>query len=142
MTVSPSAERRTSHILNLLTVPAQAMFDDRSTLLRGIVGFAGATAASASGLALGVDRVRMAVGTHFPLHIHAGDHLLYILSGTGFLHFDGTDHQLSPGDSIFVPAEHPHGVRGPERGDPLEFLAFGVPHHPVGSATRMTVVHA
>lgn len=130
---------RKKHIQNLLAEIEQEMFDDSGLCLKDITGVAGATAMLGD-VAIGVDRIIMRPGTAFPLHTHEGAHLLYVLRGRGGLHIDGQDYALGVGDSIYVPAEHPHGVRGPMDDSTFEILAFGVPHHPVHSTTRMTVV--
>jgi quercetin dioxygenase-like cupin family protein len=128
------------HIRNMASAPAVDMFDDLGRVLSGIVGVGGATGLMAGGMPLGVDQIVMSAGSAFPLHVHEGDHLLYVLEGVGGLHVDGVDYVLREGDSIYVPADYPHGVRGPDSGPPVRILAFGVPHHPIDSTTRMRLV--
>ncbi|MDO0925012.1 cupin domain-containing protein [Streptomyces sp. TG1A-8] len=128
------------HIKNVLESVERAMYDDAGVRLKDITGVAGAGASILSGLSIGVDRIIMNPGSKFPLHIHEGAHLLYVLNGNGGLHIDGVDYALRTGDSVYVPAAYPHGVQGPLDDNPLEFLAFGVPHHPIDSHTRMTLV--
>ncbi|CAM5604280.1 MULTISPECIES: cupin domain-containing protein [Streptomyces] len=128
------------HIANLLESAERTMYDDMGVRLEDITGVAGASARIAGGLPIGVDRIIMNPGSGFPLHIHEGAHLLYVLNGNGGLHIDGRDYALHTGDSIYVPAEYPHGIQGPLDDNPVEFLAFGVPHHPIDSHTRMTMV--
>lgn len=132
--------RPDEHIKNLLDAVERTMYDDAGVKLSDITGVAGASATILDGLNLGVDRIVMNPGTAFPLHIHEGAHLLYVLNGNGGLHIDGKDYVLRTGDSIYVPADYPHGVQGPLDDRPLEFLAFGAPHHPIDSHTRMTLV--
>ncbi|MEU7524210.1 cupin domain-containing protein [Saccharothrix sp. NPDC042600] len=129
-----------NHIVNLLDGLCRAMYDDSGVRLEDITGVSGARAEALPGLPVGVDRIVMQPGTAFPLHVHPGAHILYVLGGTGGLHIDGHDYVLEPGDSVYVPADYPHGVRGPVDAHPLEFLAFGAPHHEVDSTTRMVVV--
>ncbi|MFI5758513.1 cupin domain-containing protein [Streptomyces sp. NPDC051569] len=128
------------HIANVLESAERAMYDDAGVRLRDITGVAGASARITGGLPIGVDRIIMNPGAGFPLHVHEGAHLLYVLNGNGGLHIDGQDYVLRTGDSIYVPAEYPHGVQGPLDDQPLEFLAFGAPHHPIDSHTRMTLI--
>lgn len=128
------------HIQSLLAGVQREMLDDSGRLLKDVTGVAGARANILDDVTIGVDRIIMRPGTAFPLHTHEGAHLLYVLSGRGGLHIDGEDYVLGEGDSIYVPAEHPHGVRGPVDDRTFEILAFGIPHHPVDSTTRMTVV--
>ncbi|WP_128378881.1 cupin domain-containing protein [Streptomyces cavernae] len=128
------------HIQNLLDGVRRTMYDDAGVRLENITGVGGAQARILSDLSIGIDRITMLPGTSFPLHVHEGAHLLYVLGGRGGLHIDGEDHVLVPGDSIYVPAEYPHGVQGPLDDEQLDFLAFGVPHHPIDSHTRMVLV--
>lgn len=132
--------RSDEHIVNLISGALVDMYDDSGNRLPGIQGTGGSRGHTTSGQALGVDRIVMAPGSAFPLHIHEGDHLLVILAGTGSIHVDGVDYKLTVGDSIYVPAEYPHGVGGPVDDRPFEILAFGIPHHPIDSHTRMTIV--
>lgn len=128
------------HIRNLLEGVRRAMYDDTGVQLEDITGVAGSRAEALPGLTIGLDRIIMLPGTAFPLHVHPGAHLLYVLNGRGGLHIDGKDYVLETGDSIYVPADYPHGVQGPVGDQPLEFLSFGAPHHEVDSTTRMVMV--
>ena len=93
------------------------------------------------GMRIGVDRIVLQPGSEFELHTHPGDHILYVLSSRGIIHVDGTDFVMRAGDTVYVPANYAHGVRTePSVSDPLEILAFGVPHTPLDSPRRMTVV--
>ncbi|WP_208608173.1 cupin domain-containing protein [Amycolatopsis pretoriensis] len=118
----------------------RAMYDDAGVELEDIFGVSGSRAEALPDLTIGLDRIVMLPGTAFPLHVHPGAHLLYVLDGRGGLRVDGQDYVLERGDSIYVPADYPHGVQGPVDDRPLEFLAFGVPHHEVDSTTRMVLV--
>lgn len=128
------------HIRNLLEGMQREMYDDTGIALTDITGVSGSRAEALPGLTIGLDRIIMLPGTAFPLHVHPGAHLLYVLNGKGGLHIDGKDYVLNTGDSIYVPADYPHGVQGPLDDRPLEFLAFGAPHHEVDSTTRMVMV--
>lgn len=128
------------HLTNLLAGELVDMYDDEGNRLPGIQGVGGSRARTEGGLAIGVDRIVMQPGSAFPLHTHEGDHLLAILSGKGSIHVDGVVYELTSGDSIYVPAEYPHGVGGPLDDEPFEILAFGIPHHPIDSHTRMRLV--
>lgn len=91
----------------------------------------------------GVDLIEMDPGSAFPLHVHPGDHILYVLddSVAGIVHVDGVDYVVRPGDSIFIPAEYPHGVKTfAHVPAPLRFLAVGVPHKHVSATDRMRIV--
>jgi quercetin dioxygenase-like cupin family protein len=130
------------HIRSLLAGEWVPLHDEAGAPLPGIRGRVGAAATAADGHEIGVDLIEMQPGTAFPLHTHPGDHVLYVQSGAGCVHVDGTDHRVKPGDTIFIPAEYPHGVQGPPAGTvyPLVFLAFGHPHKHVSASDRMKVV--
>jgi quercetin dioxygenase-like cupin family protein len=129
------------HLISLSSAALNQMIDDRGATVAGITGASGARALSTGNRAfMGMDRILLTPGSSFPLHTHEGDHLLYVLDGSGAVHIDGKDYKLAAGDSIFVPAAYPHGLRGPAAGSSLDIVAFSIPHHPVDSATRMKVV--
>lgn len=127
------------HLRNLLAGAWVPLHDEEGQELVGIRGRIGAAAIAASGHEIGVDLVEMQPGSAFPLHLHAGDHILYILAGPGLVHIDGADRQVTAGDSVFIAAEHPHGVKTVPT-NPLTFLAFGHPHKHLGAADRMHVI--
>lgn len=105
--------------------------------LEGIRGRIGAAGMRLGGEELGADLIEMASGTAFPPHTHPGDHVLFILSGKGWLTLPGERVALLPGDTVFIPGETPHGINCLLVGEPLTFLAVGVPHKHVGAADRM-----
>ena len=109
-------------------------------MLAGIRGRLGAAALSLSGHEIGVDLIEMQHDTAFPLHVHAGDHILYVLAGPGVVNIDGEDRRVETGDTIFIAAEHPHGVKTLPDAPPLRFLAFGHPHKHVSAEDRMQIV--
>lgn len=114
------------------------LLDEDGTLLPGIRGRVGAQGPDNAGGRIGADTIEMEPGSAFPLHVHPGDHILYVVSGAGFVHIDGADHPIGAGDTVFLPAELPHGVHAdPAAASPLRFVAVGHPHHPIDSAGRM-----
>jgi quercetin dioxygenase-like cupin family protein len=127
------------HLRNVLRGEWVAMRDEAGQVLAGIRGRVGAAAIAADGEEIGVDLVEMQPGTEFPLHVHPGDHVLYILEGPGFVHIDGEPRRVDVGDTVFIAAEHPHGVITDPR-YMLRFLAFGHPHKHVAAADRMRLV--
>ena len=134
------------HLVNLLAGSWVKLLDDQGRTLKGIRGRPGAVSIGLDGAEFGIDAIQMDQGTAFPLHTHPGDHILYVLTGSGFVFVDGVDHEVRAGDSIFIAGELPHGVRTAgyldgrrNRGEPLVFLAFGHPHMPLSSSERMTV---
>lgn len=130
------------HIRNVLAGAWTELNDEAGRPLAGIRGRIGAAAVAADGHEIGVDLIEMQPGSAFPLHTHGGDHILYVQSGGGCVHVDGNDHVVAAGDTIFIPAEYPHGVKGPpaEANCPLVFLAFGHPHKHLSAHDRMKVL--
>src|SRR4051812_14378817 len=53
---------------------------------------------------LGADMLYVAPGDSFPLHVHAGHHFLYCVMGQGTVTFDGTVHDINPGDLYMIEA--------------------------------------
>lgn len=127
------------HIRKLVCGEFVALYDETGRALEGIRGRAGVVALTASGVEIGVDYIEMQPGSAFQLHVHPGDHILYCLSGQGLVHVDGENHAMNVGDTVFIPAEYPHGVKNESRGT-LRFLAFGHPHKPIDATDRMRYV--
>ena len=127
------------HLRNILKGAWTPMYDSDGNLLPRIRGRIGAVSNSMHDLEIGVDLIEMQPGTAFPLHIHDGDHVLYVESGTGAVHINGKDRQIKKGDTVFIAAEYPHGVLGPKKTakKPLVIVAFGHPHTHVESKHRM-----
>jgi mannose-6-phosphate isomerase-like protein (cupin superfamily) len=128
------------HLIDISKAEYKQVVDDFHVVVEGIEGVSGASARSSLGATMGLDKLILHAGSVFPLHTHEGDHLLYVRAGAGVIHIDGVDYQLTEGQTIFIPAVYPHGLRGPASGDPLEVISFSIPHHPIDSSTRMTVV--
>jgi quercetin dioxygenase-like cupin family protein len=128
---------------NLQHQPWVPLHDETGRKLEGIRGKAGAAAPNDHGEALGIDLIEMEPGAAFPLHVHAGDHILFILAGRGYVHVDGIDHPVHPGDTLFIPAAYPHGVKtDPSSSDRFVFLAMGYPHRHLEATDRMRLVPA
>jgi mannose-6-phosphate isomerase-like protein (cupin superfamily) len=128
------------YIVKAESVKAGCMYDDLGVLLEGIQGGEGAKGIL-DGAEMGLDIIAMQPFTEFPLHTHEGSHVLYILEGEGRVHIEGVDYAVYVGDSVFIPADLPHGVLTSLRhNEPFKFLAIGYPHHLVESTTRMQVV--
>jgi len=127
------------HLKNVLAGEFVTMYDELGNALEGIRGRMGAVAIRTEGEEIGVDYICMDPGSSFPLHVHAGDHILYIISDQiGLVHINGEDHAVKKGDSIFIPAEYAHGVKThPEAKSEFQFLAFGCPHKHVDATDRM-----
>ena len=129
------------HVQNLFTTADITMLSSDGSVLKGIKGVPGAVELIESGMEIGVDRINMQPGSEFALHTHPGAHILYVLSARGYIHVDGVDYEIVAGDSVYVPANFPHGVKTRKNiEEPFELLSFGVPHMPIDSTTRMTIV--
>lgn len=130
-----------THIRNVFTGPESLLYDSDGVVLKGIRGTAGAAELIERGMEVGADRITMESGAEFELHTHPGAHILYVLSSRGYIHVDGIDYEMVAGDTVYVPADYAHGVKTNHTvREPLELLSFGVPHMPLDSTRRMTVV--
>jgi quercetin dioxygenase-like cupin family protein len=129
------------HLKNVLQGEWTSLYGEDGQELPGIRGRAGAYSMTFSGHEIGVDFIEMQPGSAFGLHVHPGDHILYVLKGIGCVHIDGVDHRITEGDSIFIPAEYPHGVKTIEDCKSVfQFLAFGHPHKHLDAPDRMILV--
>lgn len=136
MTLRPWSEKE--HLRHIKDGGWLPMFDDHGNRLDGIAGKRGTQGLRSDGSFIGLDFIRMQPGTRFPLHVHEGDHEIYFIQGSGFVHIDGNDIAVSGGHAIHIPAEYPHGVWVPNGlSGPLIFAAVGHPHHHVNSTKRM-----
>jgi mannose-6-phosphate isomerase-like protein (cupin superfamily) len=106
--------------------------------LAGIVGCHGVRTEKPDGTHLGCDFIWLDPESGFPMHTHAGDHVLYVIRGAGFVHIDGRDIGAGMGDLIHIPAEYPHRVF--TSGSALLIAAFGHPHKAIDSKDRMDFV--
>jgi quercetin dioxygenase-like cupin family protein len=132
------------HLRNILQGEWTPMYDSDGKPLKGIRGRVGAVGTSMHGLEVGVDLIEMQPGTAFDIHVHDGDHVLYVESGQGSVFIDGERRSVKRGDTIFIAAEFPHGVQGPPSSakEPLLIVAFGHPHTHVDSKHRMRHPHS
>jgi quercetin dioxygenase-like cupin family protein len=135
--------RESDHIKNVLNGEWTSLYDETGNKLEGIRGRMGAFSMTTSGHEIGVDLIDMQPGSAFPLHVHPGDHILYVMSGDGCVSVDGIDHKVKGGDTIFIPAEYPHGVKSDNvQSGRLVFLAFGHPHKHLDAKDRMKLVQS
>lgn len=129
------------HIRNIFDGAEVKMVGPDGAVLPGIRGVSGVAEFLESGTEMGADRILMDSGSQFELHTHPGAHILYVLRSKGFIHVAGVDYEMAEGDTVYVPALFAHGVKtNPDVEEPLELLAIGVPHMPVDSTSRMTMV--
>jgi quercetin dioxygenase-like cupin family protein len=117
------------------------MLDPYGKEFVGIEGKHGVRGAKSDGSHIGCDFIRMQPGSSFPLHMHDGDHELYIIAGDGYVHIDGADIAVTAGHLIHIPAEYPHGVWvADDAVAPLFFVATGHPHQHVDASNRMQYI--
>jgi quercetin dioxygenase-like cupin family protein len=130
-----------AHIRNVLEGEWVEMVNEEGETLQGIRGRVGTVALTAEETEIGADAIEMQPGSAFPLHVHPGDHILYIIQGGGLVHVDGVDYKVRKGDTIFIPAEYPHSVKTFDTApSPLTFLAVGHPHKHISAKDRMRLV--
>ncbi len=63
-------------------------------------------------------------GEEISTHESKGDAFVTCLDGVGRVTIDGVDYQLQEGDSIVMPAQHPHAVYGQENFKMLLVVIF------------------
>lgn len=87
---------------------------------------------------LAVDMLVVPPGAGFPVHVHAGHHLLLCIAGPGTFSLAGEIYDVNPGDLSMIEGHVPHAV-----GNPYEqahvLLAFGAPPRELDADDRMTV---
>lgn len=114
--------------------------------LEGIHGWAGAkgpVSLDGGSHTFGLDIMELEAGRSFPLHVHPGNHILYVLSGSALVRINGKDWPVEAGASIWIPCEYPHAVTGyPAEKEPngIKFVSIGYPHRMVDGLDRMRVV--
>lgn len=73
---------------------------------------------------LGITLFAFAKGEGISTHESKGDALVTALDGTGEITIDGEKYELKAGESIVMPANHPHAVYGKESFKMLLVVAF------------------
>jgi cupin 2 domain protein len=73
---------------------------------------------------VGITLFAFAKGEGISTHESKGDALVVVLDGKGRLTIDGKDYELAKGDSIVMPANHPHAVYGIEAFKMLLVVTF------------------
>ena len=74
--------------------------------------------------ALSVTLFSFARGEEISTHASGGDAFVTCLDGVGRITIDGTDYLLHQGESIVMPAGHPHAVYGEEAFKMLLVVVF------------------
>lgn len=85
----------------------------------------------------GADIIQFEANATIVNHTHKGDHILFVLSGTGFVEYNGVEHPLSPGISYLIPGNVNHAMRSI---DSLVLLSVSNEHRPLDSEERLVVV--
>ena len=78
----------------------------------------------AQNAALSVTLFSFDKGEEISTHASGGDAFVTCLDGVGQITIDGIDYQLEEGQSIIMPAGHPHAVMGKERFKMLLTVVF------------------
>ncbi|CDH18618.1 conserved hypothetical protein [Xenorhabdus bovienii str. kraussei Quebec] len=86
---------------------------------------------------LGADLIRFSKGEGVQNHTHPGHHILFVLSGNGYVVYAGKGHKLEPGICYFVQGNVDHAIKATED---LVMIAVGNEHYQVDSEQRMTPV--
>ncbi len=73
---------------------------------------------------VGITLFAFAKGEGISTHESKGDALVYALDGTGKITIDGKDYILKEGQTIVMPAGHPHAVYGEEDFKMLLVVSF------------------
>ena len=73
---------------------------------------------------VGITLFAFAKGEGISTHESKGDAPVVVLDGKGRLTIDGKDYELAKGDSIVMPANHPHAVYGIEAFKMLLVVTF------------------
>ena len=63
-------------------------------------------------------------GEEISTHESGGDAFVTCLDGVGRITIDGVEHELHEGESIVMPAKHPHAVMGKEKFKMLLVVIF------------------
>lgn len=63
-------------------------------------------------------------GEEISTHESGGDAFVTCLDGVGEITIDGVNYELNEGESIVMPANHPHAVRGKEQFKMLLVVVF------------------
>jgi quercetin dioxygenase-like cupin family protein len=86
----------------------------------------------------GADVIRLAAGKGFEKHTHVGDHILFVLKGSGFVEYNGSEHPINPGLAYLIPGEVEHGINAIEE---LVLLVVGNNYKALDSEERLILAN-
>lgn len=89
--------------------------------------------------AFGADVIRFPQNGCVRDHTHSGSHILYVLSGVGWIDFEGAPTRLLPGTCYLVPSGARHGIRAETE---LTILSIANDHRPADSEERLAICEA
>ena len=73
-------------------------------------------------------------------HESGGDAFVTCLDGVGRITIDGVEHELHEGESIVMPAKHPHAVYGKEQFKMLLLVVFSIQNRLSKKTNRMAKI--
>lgn len=85
----------------------------------------------------GADIIRFPADGGVGLHVHEGDHILFVLYGRGVVVYASEEHELYPGLCYLIPGSVEHAIRASEE---LVLVAVGNIHRPLESMERLTPI--
>lgn len=128
------------NVLNALDQGALPVVSVAGAPAQGAELYRGPDLSRPSPVHAGLDVLTLEPNATFPIHTHAGHHVLYVIRGSGSVSYQGQVFTTNTGDLIIIPAEVEHNVAAGPEGEVL--LAFGAPHRRIDATDRMTVVEA
>lgn len=85
----------------------------------------------------GADIIRFASGDGVKNHTHQGSHILFVVSGGGFVEYNGQNHVLEPGVCYLIPSMVDHAIKATSE---LVLIVVGNNHRNLSSPERLDVV--
>lgn len=85
----------------------------------------------------GADLIRFPAGGQVSGHTHPGDHILYVISGEGWVDYEGASWELSSGCCYLIPGHRSHAIRAHTE---LTLLSVANQHIAADSWERLHVV--
>lgn len=86
----------------------------------------------------GADVIRFPAGKGVSNHTHVGAHILFVLSGKGYVEYNGEDNLLQPGVCYLVPSMVDHAIKAETE---LVLLVVGNDHRTLEDKARLDMVN-